>query len=461
MDWSIRTRLTVWNAAVTTAIVVLLELVVYASFARALLERVDAVLTFEYRETVERLEKLGADEDLGGVPEAFLEEFLLRVTDAAGRVRMESPSLRGVAWLPTPQAESSYEPSFTTAVVNASGEQRMVFGRVGGTHDGWTVQIASSLVEYRGELLKLRNVLLALVPIGVVVAAAAGYFLAGRALAPVERITTSAQRISGSNLSERITTDRSDDELGRLAATLNAMVRRLAESLEATRRFTADASHEFMTPLAQLRTEAEVALQAERPAAEYADVLRSVIDEVERLSRLAGQLLALAKEDAEAVESHPEECDLHAVILASVGAVRPAAEIAHVKISFDATTRATISVDADRLRQVLDNLLQNAVRYNRPGGSICVDLQTDPQQVTIVVADTGIGIPADALPYVFDRFFRVDQARSRRAGGTGLGLSIARTLTEKIGGVIEVESAVGQGSTFRVVLPRSQCTASP
>lgn len=454
MNWSIRTRLTVWNTFVTAAIIVVLGAVVYAAFRQALLDRVDAVLTFEYRETVERLEKLGADEELGGVPEAFLEEFLLRVTDAAGRVRMESPILHGLAWQPPKTATSGSEPSFATTVIGGAGERRMVFGRVGGTHDGWTVQIASSLAEYRAELRKLRNILYALFPVGIVIASVAGSFLAGRALAPVERITLTAQQISGSNLGERIVTDRSDDELGRLAATLNAMVGRLAESLEATRRFTADASHEFMTPLAQMRTEAEVALQAERPATEYADVLRSVVEEVERLTHLAGQLLALAKEDAQAVESPLEECEIGTVLRASIDAVRVAAERAEVQLSFDNATPVTLSMDADRLRQILDNLLQNAVRYNRRGGRVRIDVQADARQVSIAVSDTGIGIPPDALPHVFDRFYRVDRARSRRAGGTGLGLSIARTLAEKMGGRIEAESLVGQGSTFRLVLPR-------
>jgi len=456
MNWSIRARLTIWNAAVTAAIIFVLGIIVYFALSRAILERVDAVLSFEYKETVERLEKLGADEELGGVPEAFLEEFLLRVTDPVGRVRMESPILHGMAWQPPESQPPGSEPSFDTMSVGASGEQRMVYGRVGGTHAGWTVQIASSLADYRREMAELRNILLMLFPLSLLIASFAGYGLAGRALAPVERITRTAQRISGSNLNERITSDRPDDELGRLAGTLNAMVGRLAESLEATRRFTADASHEFMTPLAQIRTEAEVALQAERPAAEYADVLRSVVEDVERLTRLAGQLLSLAKEDAQAGEPHLDDCPLGSVVRAATAAAEPTAVQAGVTLALGDIDDVTLSIDADRLRQVLDNLLQNAIRYNRPGGRVDVSVQVAARHVAILVVDTGIGIPAEALPHIFDRFYRVDRARSRRAGGTGLGLSIARTLVENMHGRIEVESGVGQGSTFRVVLPHSK-----
>lgn len=454
MNWSIRTRLTVWNTAVTAVVIVALGMIVYAALGRALLARIDAVLAFEYRETVERLETLGVDEELGGIPGAFLETFLLRVTDASGHVQMESPSLHGSEWQPVAARATRAEPSFATMLVGDAGEHRMVFGQVGGTHEGWTVQIASSLVDYRQELREIRGMLFTILPVGLVIASIAGYLLAGRALAPVERITETARLISGSNLRQHIVTDRPDDELGRLAATLNAMVRRLGESLEATRRFTADASHEFMTPLAQIRTEAEVALQAERSVTEYTAVLRSIVEEVERLTRLARQLLALAREDAQTVELLREEQAIDEVVRASVEAARASALQANLQLTADELIPVLLSIDADRLRQVLDNILQNAIRYNRSGGQVTVSMREHAENLIVAIADTGVGIPADALPRVFDRFYRVDRVRSRRAGGTGLGLSIARTLTESLGGRLEVESVVGQGTTFYVVLPR-------
>jgi heavy metal sensor kinase len=453
MNWSIRARLTLWNTVVNASIIMVLGAIVYFALAKALLQGVDAVLVFEYRETVERLEKLGSDDELGGVPEAFLEEFLLRVSDPTGRVRMESPSLHGIVWQPPVAESTGQEPALVTTVMGSSGEQRMIFGRAGGSHAGWTVQIATSLADYRREMTELRNILMILFPISLLIASVAGYGLAGRALSPVEKITTTAQRISATNLSERIKSDRPDDELGRLAGTLNAMVERLAESLEATRRFTADASHEFMTPLAQIRTEVEVALQTERSAEEYSHVLRSVIEEVERLTRLAGQLLALAKEDALAVEPLLEDCPLESIVRAAVAASAVSASEAGVTLSLGVVEAVTLSIDPDRLRQVLDNLLQNAIRYNRPGGRVEVNLQASDRHVTISIVDTGVGIPLEALPHIFDRFYRVDLARSRRAGGTGLGLSIANTLIKKMRGRIDVESVVGEGSTFRVVLP--------
>lgn len=450
MNWSIRTRLTIWNTAVTATIIMSMGIVVYFSLAKALLTQVDAVLLFEYRETVERLERLGAHEELGGVPEAFLEEFQLRVTDPSGRIRMESPNLRGEFWkLPVVQTISR-NPILATEDVGTLGEQRTIAGRVGGSHEGWNVQIASSLAEYRREMLSLRNTLLLLFPFGLFISLVAGHGLAGRALKPVERITQAAQSISANNLDERIQTDRSDDELGRLAATLNAMIDRLASSLEATRRFTADASHELMTPLAQIRTEAEVALQAERSAKHYTHVLHSIVEEVERLTRLANQLLALANKDAEIDNATIESFSLRTIICAAVSAAGNDASAAGINVTIDDFVDVTLSHSADRLRLVLDNIIRNGILYNRPEGQVTIQIRRLKQYAIIAIEDTGTGIPPDQLPLIFDRFYRVDKARSRRTGGIGLGLSIARAAVETMGGRIEVESEVGQGSTFRI-----------
>jgi heavy metal sensor kinase len=460
MNLSIRTRLTIWNAAVTATLIMSMGVVVYFSLAKALLNHVDAVLLFEYRETVERLEQLGANEELGGVPEAFLEEFQLRVTDPSGRIRMESPNLRGAFWKLRVVQTKPQNPILATEAVGTLGEQRTIAGQVGGSHEGWNVQIASSLTEYRREMLSLRNTLLLLFPFGLLISLVAGHGLAGRALKPVERLTQAAQKISANNLDERIQTDRTDDELGHLASTLNAMIDRLASSLEATRRFTADASHELMTPLAQIRAEAEVALQAERTARQYSQVLYSIVEEVERLTRIADQLLALANTDADIDSSPIEFLSLRMIICAAVSALNDTASKAGVNLAIEDFHDITISLSADRLRLVLDNLIRNGILYNRPEGHVKIHVRRLKQYATIAIEDTGIGIPPDQLPLIFDRFYRVDKARSRCTGGIGLGLSIARAVVETMGGRIEVESEVGKGSTFRIVIPVVQATGS-
>ncbi len=459
MALSIRTRLTIWNGIVTAFIIGALGSVVYVALGAALLERIDSVLSFEYRETVERLENLDIDEDLGGVPEAFLEEFLLRISDPLGAVKMQSPSLSDVPWNVPTTTGATFGPQFATVDVGSSGQHRLILGTVGGSHDGWIVQIASPLAAYHRQMGDLRKILFAIFPMSLLIALASGYWLAGQALAPVERITATARRIRGDNLAERIVTDREDDELGRLAATLNSMIERLAGAVESMRRFTADASHELMTPLTQIRAEAEVTLQLERTTNEYTDVLRSIIEEVDRLARLASQLLLLAREDASRTNVEQNPVEIADLMKAVTDAARPAAAVAHVQVileQLDTRTNGIIEFNEDRLRQILENLLQNAVQYNRPGGVVRVSAEQSANQATITVADTGIGIPPESMPHLFDRFYRAEGSRNRRSGGSGLGLSIAHSLAQSIGARIEVESAAGLGSTFRVILPLNQ-----
>ncbi|HEX8202304.1 MAG TPA: ATP-binding protein [Isosphaeraceae bacterium] len=449
---SIRLRLTAFNGAVLGAILVGLGLAVYLLMGRALLERIDAALAFEYQEAVERLRKDGAGEDLGAVPEAFLETYLLLVTDRDGRVRLRSPALEG-AVLPPPTHSGSADPEFRTAAIGRLGPQRVLTGEVAGPDGVRVVQIATSLESYGRELAELRAALLVLLPAGLVAAVAGGYGLAGRALAPVDRITEAARRISAQNLRERIEVANPRDELGRLAATLNAMVARLAEALDALRRFTADASHELMTPLTAIRTEAEVALQSARSPEQHAEVLASIVEEVDRLTRLANRLLLLAREDAGASPPGGPPIQLDRVVRDAADRVRAPAARAGLVLRVEDLPAATVAADPDRLRQVFDNLLDNAVAYNRPGGSVVVRGRCSDGRAIVEVADTGIGIPPEAQGRVFDRFYRVDPARGRRRGGSGLGLSIVRALVEGLRGRVELESQPGQGSTFRVILP--------
>lgn len=454
MTFSVRTRLTIWNGLVTAVIVIGLGAVVYVAMAAALLERVDAVLLFEYEETVERLQKLGVDDDLGSVPEAFLEQFLLRVSDEQGSVRMQSPMLQKIHW-ELPLENASEQAQFITTDIPGIGQSRVIYGQLDGVHAGWTVQVATRLTAYARQLNELQRILFSLVPVALLVATIAGYVSAGRALAPVAKITETTRRISATNLDERVNAGRVDDEMGRLAATINSMLDRLTETMNAMRQFTADASHEFMTPLAQIRAETELALQQVRSQEEYQEVLNSTLEEVARLTNLAQQLLSLAREDAATQGGEPETFELQAVVRAAVAGVQGPAEAASVQVAMDAAVPTTVTVDPDRLRQVVENLLHNAIRYNRPGGEVHVRIQPADQQVVVSVADTGIGIATEELPRIFDRFYRVDKARSRQFGGAGLGLSIAKTLTESMGGRLEVESTPGSGSTFRIVLPRS------
>lgn len=452
---SIRIRLTTWYGTLLVMTIAGLGIAVYMLMAQSLMKRVDAMLDFEFEEAAERLTAGQPAEGLTNAPAAFHEAFLLRIMTPDGQTLAQSPSLNGqpipVPGLGTVEKASSH----LSAKLGALGSCRVVTGAIGSDAEHRIVQIATSLASYEGELAELRVVLWTILPAGLVVATVGGYWLAGRALAPVERMTEAAQRISAANLGERIEVTNAGDELGQLGETLNAMLDRIDHAFVATCRFTADAAHELKTPLASIRAEAEVALLAPRSTDEYEETLRSIVEETERLARLADRLLLLSREDADA--SLPRRLiRLDEALRAATDHAAEAAAHARILLQVEDLPHVEVEGDHELLRQVFDNLLENAVKYTPAGGVVTVRGRCIDHRAIVEVSDTGVGIPDEALPRVFDRFFRVDTSRSRRTGGTGLGLSIAKAVIERHGGTTEATSTLGQGSTFRVLLPMTR-----
>jgi signal transduction histidine kinase len=297
-------------------------------------------------------------------------------------------------------------------------------------------------------------------------------------------MTQAARRIEAENLAERLHGAESNDELGRLAGTLNEMLGRLEAAFAQARRFSADASHELRTPLTVLRGEIEVALRSPRDAEEYRVVLESALQEVERLSRLTADLLLLSRADAGALRPARETVELDRLLEEAAKQGEILARGRDVRVGLEAVEPLVARGDAGLLGQLLLNLVDNAVKYTPDGGRVGLALCARSRSVDqsngqaadtrtgsghsitrpldhltawaeIAVRDTGPGIPTEILPHIFDRFYRADQARSREVGGAGLGLCIARTIAELHGGRIEVESAPGAGSVFRLLLPQA------
>ena len=236
--------------------------------------------------------------------------------------------------------------------------------------------------------------------------------------------------------------------------TINALLGRLDAAFQEQKRFIADASHELRTPLAVLRGETEVALEQERGAAEYKESLALIKDEAERLSRIVENLFLLARQPVDAPSMIRETVRLDELVADCARAAQVLATQKGLRLNIDGSLRAlTINGDDEMLKRMLLNLLDNAVKYTPPGGEISIVLGSKNGDAHIVVTDTGIGIPAEDQPRIFDRFYRVDKARSRAQGGAGLGLSIARWIVEGHGGTLSVESAPGRGSAFTVELP--------
>jgi len=307
---------------------------------------------------------------------------------------------------------------------------------------------------YHLERRQLLAVMLTTMPIVLLTAAVGGFWLSRRALSPVDRMTAAALEISVSRLDRRVDVPDANDELGRLAVAFNAMIDRLQQSFTEMQRFTADAAHELRTPLAVLRSEAEVALRTARPAEGYQEVLVSQLEEIERLSRLADQLLFLCREDASPplVAEKPVRVD---AVLESVGSqMQAAAEARGVTLAVRPPPTCTVDVDVDRLHRLFVNLLDNAIKYTPEGGHVQVTGRRDNGTVELTVADTGIGVAPDQIPHLFQRFYRVDPSRNGR-DGAGLGLAICQSIVQGHRGTIQVESDPGRGTRVKVRLPVS------
>jgi heavy metal sensor kinase len=290
-------------------------------------------------------------------------------------------------------------------------------------------------------------------PLTLLLASFGGLFLARRALAPIDHVTRLAQRVTAEDLSQRLNLTLPDDEVGRLARTFDDMIARLDDAFTRQRRFTADASHELRTPLTAVKGQVDVALSRERPAADYRQTLQEVNAEVDRLIRLVGSLLTLARADAGQIPLTRESIDLGQLAGAAAEQVEPLAREQGVTLAVTDGEPAQVWADEDLLLQLALNLLDNAVKHTPAGGAIDVGWRVNAERVELWVRDSGAGIAAEHLPRVFDRFYRVDEARGRAAGGTGLGLAIARWIAEAHGGTLTAASKVGEGAMFTLTLP--------
>jgi len=318
----------------------------------------------------------------------------------------------------------------------------------------FTATMGISIDDEVETLNLFRAFLLMFAPLLFLVAAGGGYWLSRRALAPVDALVGTAREIGGANLSSRLPKLDTGDELQRLSDTLNEMLDRIERAFLRVTEFTADASHELRTPVSLIRTEAELALRRSRGEAEYQDSLRHILLEAERTTALIEQLLALARTD-----SGRETLNMQPVNLAqALGAVgdgwRQVATIRNLQFSVNLSGQdAFVMGDEAGLRRLADILLDNAFKYTPAPGSVRLAFERRDEKAVMLVEDTGVGIAEEDQPKVFERFYRVDKARSREQGGAGLGLAIAQWIATQHRGSITVESRLGHGSSFRVELP--------
>ena len=317
----------------------------------------------------------------------------------------------------------------------------------------YLIETGAPMDDVQAHLRQWLMFLLVVLPVVAAVALGGGAFLVKRALFPVDKIAASAQRISSQNLSERLPVPRTGDELERLSIALNHMVQRLDEAFQYSRRFMADASHELRTPLTVLRGELEIIIQEPTLAPEGRERLGSALEEVERLAGIVEGLFAISRLDAGEAAAQWVKFDLARLAAATADQMSLLAEDKNIQVTCSAAEPVWVEGDQARLKQVVVNLLDNAIKYTLQGGAVGLSVSAIDSKAVLEVMDNGIGIPAEALPRVFDRFFRVDKARSRELGGAGLGLSIVKSICTAHHGRVEASSPPGQGSRFRVELP--------
>ncbi|HXG62336.1 MAG TPA: heavy metal sensor histidine kinase [Planctomycetota bacterium] len=441
---SIRGALLFGYAVLLAAVVAGFGGTLYYKVRRSLFREVDSRLLAHAQALAGALEREG-----GGGYDLELSDDYVRIFSSGGRngpyyaiwdetgalVDRSRPELE--APLPASAGARDRGRAREVAVRNPQGAWVLVGQRISGVREKLR-ELAGAIAGAGGGVLLL--------------ALAGGWFLIGRALGPIRTITEAAEAISESNLSRRIDVAQTQSELGRLARTLNATFDRLERAFARQTRFTADASHELRTPLSVILTQAELALRRERSPAEYREALEACLRAAQRMKAAVEGLLTLARADAGTLVLKRERVDLRKLLEETAAMLGPLALERRVAVTVSAEA-ATVEGDPDRLREVFANLLSNAIRYNREGGRVEATLQAAGGEAVLTVADTGVGIPEKDRPHIFERFYRVDPARSREAGGTGLGLSIAKWAVEAHGGTISFTSREGEGTTFVVRLP--------
>jgi two-component system, OmpR family, sensor kinase len=477
---SMRSRLTLWYTGVLALALVVFAAAAYAYLSRAVREGADRSLADDGRSVALNLAAEYEEDQTGdnaahevardfqfADKQAFIFDEQGRAVasstaPAGGRGRDSWPDDAALAQSLAGLVEAARRPGraysttrFGPGSVRAYAERASIQGRT------YFVAVAQSRRGQEEELARVRRAFYVAVPVALLLAGVGGYFLARKSLAPVVEMGERAARISAANLDERLPVGNERSELGRLARTFNELLARLGVSFEQQRRFMADASHELRTPVAIVCGESEVALsQSARSPEEYRESLTILHDEGRRLTRIVEDLFTLARADAGQYGLAPANFYLDETVAECVRAVRSLAARHGVNLIHQHGEEMSMRGDEALVRRMILNLLDNAIKYTPAGGEVRVELSRDGSAYQIRITDTGVGVPSEARPHIFERFYRADKARSRNGGGgAGLGLSIASWIAEAHGGRVTLERSDESGSAFLISLPASAADA--
>lgn len=445
---TVRWRLTLWYSLSIALIYLLFAICVFLTFRYGCIAesrmRLDGALSLVTSAVSKTPERLAAAEDAlpgYGFYVASNDRQVIHASAAWTRTAISAPARidkRGYAFLASP-AGRHY--AIREASVRIDGQP-------------WRIGVAEDEQQTIENLNRLLLVLLFSLPVMLLISVPGGYFLAGRLLSPVDAMARKAESITADDLSQRLAVGQRRDEFDRLARVFNATFDRLEGAFERMRRFMADASHELRTPLAVIRSQGENALKGEGNAKSYEDAIGSILEEADRLTRLLEGLLTLTRADSERPVLNVQQVRLGEVSAGVVELLRVLAEEKAQTLVLQEDADLIVSLDRPIFEQALINLVANAIQYTQPGGKIVVRVRRCPNRGALVeVDDDGPGIANEHRERIFERFYRIDEARSQATGGSGLGLAIARWAVGLNGGTVAFEAKPGAGSIFRIALP--------
>jgi heavy metal sensor kinase len=449
---TLRVRLTLWNTAVVLLVVGLTLFGVHEGLRIALRHEADELLREDLVAvtlTLTQNDQESAFRQLGRMAQAHNERgMFVQIFDRDRHLRWAS---MGTPAIDLPPLRGD-KPSQITR-----GKYRVMQGRIHTpTLPEGTICVGTIPEFDEAELVRLTHILWLAGIVVMVVAPLGGYLLAGRATRPLARIMDTTARLHPAQLNERLPLRGSGDELDRLSGTINGFLDRIAAYIAQNREFTANAAHELRSPLAAIQSSLEVALNIERSPEEYKEILAVVLEECGGLANLINQLLLLAESDAGRLPWDPEPVHLDRILSKALEMFQGFAEASGIVLECDQAhvAPALVHGNGNRLRQVINNLIDNAIKFTGSGGKVVVGLSEEGNDVVLSVRDTGPGITPEDLPHIFERFRRGDKSRTRTVRGSGLGLAICRSIIVNHGGQIAVESKLGSGTTFVVRLPR-------
>jgi heavy metal sensor kinase len=464
--------LTAWYAGLLAGALLAFGVSVYLGLERYLDWTLQAMLASECRtvgtELLSQLPGKNADWLKTEINEAYDPEvnsrFIRVYRDRSGVVYLSGAPKDG-SFDPSQIPSNSVRKDGARQIRLVNGQQLLINAMSFTTPDGSRFLVESG-ISYQQIQVVLHGLLLTLAiytPFIVFLAIGGGYWLMRRSLRPVDEITERAEGITSSNLSERLPVIRTGDELERLSTALNRMIGRLEDAFQHINRFSADASHELRTPLTILQLELEGIVHNHPLSGALEEQIGSALEETHRMSRIVESLLTISRLDAGEAKldrSHLDLCDL---VTSTADEMRVLAQEKSIVLRTFTEERVCVEGDRTRLQQVVANLIDNAIKYTPEGGTVevAVRIQREAGKAVLEVSDNGVGIPTTAMPHVFERFYRVDKARSRASGGAGLGLSIVKAICTAHGGEISVASEEGRGSCFRVDLPLSVLSDHP